>query len=96
MLQDMDKFVEIGSSWYVVSMFWIKKWEAYVGFESEITGEKPGKMDNTDIIQPYCSSTKDPSQVVSTILEEWSPNYSGTDIQLKRNIKEGEDYMLVD
>jgi len=51
-------------------------------------------MDNTDIIEPFCKGRD--GQIVSTMFEEMSPNYAMQNVQLKKIVKEGEDYMLVD
>jgi len=98
----MAKSVAVGSVWYAVSMTWISKWQSFVGFDDENTTKKsdsdkvehPGKMDCSDIIEPFHKG-KD-GQIVSTMFEEMSPNYASQNVQLKKNVKEGEDYMLVD
>ena len=54
----MAKTPEIGSVWYIVSMAWIAKWQAFVGFDDngenediqDLNRAHPGKMDNQDII----------------------------------------------
>lgn len=33
MISDMAKTVKEGSEWYIVSMKWIQKWQAFVGFK---------------------------------------------------------------
>ena len=94
----MPKTLTVGTSWYVVSMQWILKWQLFVGFEDDLkdhVGEQhPGKIDNSDIIEPYAISSD--NQPLSTILEDKSQNYAHANIQLKKNMKEGEDFMLVD
>lgn len=95
LIKDMAKRVEVGSVWYIVSMAWIAKWQKFVGFEeNQEKGPHPGKMDNQDIIEPFCIGSS--NQIVSTVLEEMSNNYSFMNVQLKKNLKEGDDYMLVD
>lgn len=51
-------------------------------------------MDNQDIVEPFAIGSN--NQIVSTILEEMSQTYQFMNVQLKKNLKEGEDYMLVD
>jgi hypothetical protein len=50
-------------------------------------------MDNSDIIEPFY---KDGDQIKSCYLLEMSNKVSWQNYQLKKNLKEGEDYMLVD
>lgn len=33
MIKNMPKTVEVGSEWYIVSMYWIEKWQKYVNFD---------------------------------------------------------------
>ncbi len=50
LIKSMPKTVEEGSEWFLVSMKWIQKWQAYVGFEGDSSGKPPGQIDNSDII----------------------------------------------
>lgn len=51
-------------------------------------------MDNQDIIEPFFIGST--NQIISTLLEERSKNFLSTNVQLKKGMKEGDDYMLVD
>ena len=100
MLEKMAKSIDVGSEWYVVSMKWIEKWQHYVNFdggeETKSTERKPpGKVDNTDLIQPYSNFVKK-GEVMSVFLNEIANKELWQNFQLKRNLKEGDDYMLVD
>ena len=61
MIKDMPKLVREGQEWFVISMSWIKKWQAHCGFDSLDSedqaeaqfGPPPGKIDNTDIISYF-------------------------------------------
>jgi hypothetical protein len=78
----MAKTVDVGSVWYIVSMSWIAKWQDFVGFDKtdgeddveDLKGAHPGKIDNSDIIEPFYLSQF--NQPISTVLEERSPKYS--------------------
>lgn len=67
MIKDMAKTPEVGSVWYIVSMAWIAKWQAFVGFDNteedediqDLKRAHPGKMDNQDIIQPFFIGSND-------------------------------------
>jgi len=58
LIRKMDTFPTAGSVWYLVSMAWIKKWQAYVYMdkieESDTVTQRdhPGKLDCSDIIEP--------------------------------------------
>lgn len=91
----MAKRVEVGSEWFIVSQSWINKWQKFVGFDDGVSNDiNPGKMDNSDIIEPFCKDNN--GQVQSCFLAEMSIKYLWQNYQLKKNLKEGEDYMLVD
>ena len=95
LLTNMDKTVTPGSQWFIVSMKWIDKWQKYTYFDlltenqtsiSEEERKHPGKISNEDIILkiPHGSLMKD-----LTKGKDWQ------NVQLKPNLKEGEDYMIV-
>ena len=102
MLKDMAKVVEVGSTWYIVSMTWIARWQDFVGFDSadadediqDFKGGPPGQINNEDIIEPFFIGKDD--SIISTLLEERSQNFDHMNVQLKKTLKEGDDYMLVD
>lgn len=82
MIMNMPKTVEVGSVWYIISMQWIYKWQAYVGFDDQnkdmVGKNHPGKIDNSDIIQAYALSGD--NQLISTILEDKSQNHAHANI----------------
>jgi hypothetical protein len=95
MLSSMAKSVDQGSQWYIVSMAWINKWQKYVGFDGPAQLDaKPGLIDNSDIIDVQSKDTK--GNVYSTQLIELSVQQSFSNFQMKKNMQEGTDYMLVD
>ena len=51
-------------------------------------------MDNTDIIEPFFRNNQ--GEIQSVYLTELSEKIKWQNFQLKKNLKEGEDYMLVD
>ena len=54
MIKEMAKVPELGSTWYIVSMNWIARWQSFVGFDKDdkeddiedLKKAHPGKMDN--------------------------------------------------
>lgn len=98
----MPKEVLPGSVWYLISHIWVKKWLDYIGFHQvhlpsasrPPRGKHPGKIDNTDIIEHYSRSKH--GTMISTILEELSPDYSWMNVQVRTTCREGEDFMVLD
>ena len=94
----MAQKVTIDSEWFVISMSWIKQWQQYVYLdlitadenseEADLTSErpKPGPVDCSDIIQPLSKHHLLDQQKAHT----WQ------NVHLKRGLKEGEDFMIVD
>mmetsp|Transcript_31098 Transcript_31098/g.47497 ORF Transcript_31098/g.47497 Transcript_31098/m.47497 type:complete len:81 (-) Transcript_31098:2782-3024(-) len=80
----MPKAVKVGSEWYLVSMKWIQKWQSYVGFEGEPSSEKPGKMDNSDIVL-----LNFPKIEKSVLLTEVGDKDVWMNYQIKPNLREG-------
>jgi hypothetical protein len=102
MIKSMAKRVEVGQEWHVVSMQWISKWQVYTGFDTLDSPDskpsesepKPPRIDNANIIDYLDTSGFDPKpecQLMEVQVSEKWQNY-----QLKPNLKEGEDFMLVD
>eukprot|EP00347_Sterkiella_histriomuscorum_P020920 403335950 len=99
MLEDMDNLVTPGSTWYLLSMDWVKKWQRYTYYdylepdqmaEEEVSEKErntpPGPLNNSSIL-----ATLDKTR---TILEEMQSK-KWMNSHLKPNLKEGVDYMLV-
>ena len=51
-------------------------------------------MDNQDIIEPNFIGSN--GQITSTILTDFDKKFMFTNAQMKKHMKEGDDYMLVD
>ena len=51
-------------------------------------------MDNQDIIEPNFVATN--GQIISTALPDMDAKFTFGNVQLKKHMKEGDDYMLVD
>ena len=61
----MSKNIQVGSEWFIVSIKWINKWQKYVRFDqvndesiSDIVIQRPGKIDNSDIIDIFYTNEK--------------------------------------
>lgn len=97
LIKNMPKNIKPGSQWFIVSMTWINRWQAYVGFDDGSQpqpAKHPGQMDNTDIIINYYKTKDD--KILSVSLAEMGNNDQHMNYQLTRGMKEGEDFMLVD
>ena len=72
MISKMARKVELGSTWYIVSMSWIEKWQKHVNFEGNNTEDhpSPGKMNSEDIFVSRHRTLK--NELVSSILYEHS------------------------
>ena len=97
LLHKMDKIVTDGSIWHLVSLKWIEAWQKYTYFDfldgqtplplEEKERSHPGEIDSKDII------LKPPE---GTILLDMAKNSQWQNTLLKPNLKEGEDFMIVD
>jgi DUSP domain len=77
---------------YIVSSHWLNQWKAYTGFH-ELTGEsiglatggvRPGPVDSTDLMEQSQRHLRDPH-----------PSKAYTNITLKNDLTEGENYAYV-
>lgn len=60
----MAKNIQASSEWFIVSVNWINKWQKYVRFDDDEQSEsenfqRPGKIDNSDIIDVFYTNEKD-------------------------------------
>ena len=97
----METHIEKGSRWYLVPFTWLKKLERYIFFDlimaapnseeaKKANGENrdhPGGIDYSDIME-----TEEEDHMW---LKEIGKKYSWQNFQLKENLREGEDFMLV-
>ena len=102
MFLEMDRKVEEGSQWYLVPQSWLKQWERYCFFDLIMAApgsaegatpdgtdrRKPSKIDYSSIIEQNAGSEQ-------VWLKEVSAKYAWQNSQLKENLQEGEDFMLV-
>ena len=97
MLTRMERMVTEGSKWHIISMDWVSKWQKYAYFD-QLPGQEgvhvseeerihPGKIDNSDIILVPPSGSFLPD---SSNLTVWQ------NLQMKPNLKENEDYLIID
>jgi len=100
MFMDMDREVKRGSQWYLLPQDWLKKWERYTFFDLIMSDpasaqggsvdvaerDAPGEISYGSILEQYEGTDQ---------LRECSVKHSWQNHQLKENLCEGEDFMLV-
>ena len=100
MFMEMDRVVKDGSQWYFLPQDWLKKWERYTFFDLIMSDpattqegsadaadrDAPGEISYESILEQYEGEDQ---------LRECSVQHSWQNHQLKENLCEGEDFMLV-
>jgi len=91
----MTKVVREGSKWFVLDMAWVKQWQEYIYLDL-ITG----KSDKPPKTQPEMPDAITWTEIVKTnnknlLLQDPLKDQAWSNIELKENLREGEDFMLV-
>ena len=99
----MDRTVQDGSQWFLLPKSWLQDWEKYCFFDLII--QDPGSVSNEDASEEernspgkinYSDILEDISDNQENFLKEISGKFTWHNHQLKENVSEGQDYLLVD
>ena len=95
MIMRMPKLVEKGSKWFVLDMTWVKQWQEYIYFDLILGVTEQVSKEETEM--PECLDWENITKPTSKkfTLQDTHKEYKWQNVELKENLREGEDFFLV-